>query len=241
MTPLEAACAAFLSGLHLAAGRLRSLDGIPRSRWLSLAGGIAIAYVFVHLLPELAEADEALAATGVLGFLERHAYLAALAGLVAFYALDAAALRSRTRRRESVGEDRAGEGVLWVHAASYGLYNALIGYLVVRRADEGALGLVLFTVAIGVHFVVADAGLRDHHKHGYDRVVRWVLAAAVPAGLVAGALTAASDAALALLLAFLAGAVILNTIKEEVPGERRSRLAPFLAGAAAYAAVLLAV
>ncbi|MBY0396695.1 MAG: hypothetical protein K2X91_09545, partial [Thermoleophilia bacterium] len=165
----------------------------------------------------------------------------ALAGLVAFYALDAAALRSRTRRRESVGEDRAGEGVLWVHAASYGLYNALIGYLVVRRADEGALGLVLFTVAIGVHFVVADAGLRDHHKHGYDRVVRWVLAAAVPAGLVAGALTAASDAALALLLAFLAGAVILNTIKEEVPGERRSRLAPFLAGAAAYAAVLLAV
>lgn len=241
MLPLEAACAAVLAGLHLAAGRLRSRHGIPRSRWLSLAGGIAIAYVFVHLLPELAEADEALAATGALGFLERHAYLAALAGIVVFYGLDAAALRSRARRRATAGEDRTGGGVLWVHAASYGLYNALVGYLVVHRVDEGPAALLLFTVAIGVHFLVADTGLRAHHRDAFDRLVRWVLAAAVLAGLAAGALTTVPEAALALMLAFLAGAVILETIKEEVPGERQSRLTPFLTGAAAYAAVLLAV
>ncbi len=37
--------------LHAGASALRLLDRVPRSRWLSAAGGIALAYVFVHLLP----------------------------------------------------------------------------------------------------------------------------------------------------------------------------------------------
>lgn len=44
-----------LAAAHLFAPRLRSLTLVPRSRWLSAAGGVSVAYVFVHLLPELAE------------------------------------------------------------------------------------------------------------------------------------------------------------------------------------------
>lgn len=79
-------CAIALAVVHLAANRLRFLDVVPRSRWLSVAGGISVAYVFVHLLPELNEAQETLdeAASGALPFLEAHAYLVALVGLGAF-------------------------------------------------------------------------------------------------------------------------------------------------------------
>ena len=42
-----------LARVPLGAGRLRFLDVIPRSRWLSFGGGISVAYVFVRLLPEL--------------------------------------------------------------------------------------------------------------------------------------------------------------------------------------------
>ncbi len=38
-----------LAALHLLAGALRFLEGTPRSRWLSAAGGISVAYVIVHL------------------------------------------------------------------------------------------------------------------------------------------------------------------------------------------------
>ena len=54
--PLPAA--AVLAAVHLVAGRLRFLDVVPRSRWLSLAGGVSVAYVFVRLLPELSAGQE---------------------------------------------------------------------------------------------------------------------------------------------------------------------------------------
>ena len=49
---LAAAC--LLAIVHLLAGRLSFMSWIPRSRWLSAAGGVSVAYVFAHLLPELA-------------------------------------------------------------------------------------------------------------------------------------------------------------------------------------------
>ncbi|MBM6583594.1 hypothetical protein ILT44_25680 [Microvirga sp. BT689] len=39
--------------IHLFIGKLHFLDVVPRSRWLSLAGGVAVSYIFLHILPEL--------------------------------------------------------------------------------------------------------------------------------------------------------------------------------------------
>lgn len=50
-----------------------------------------------------------------------------------------------------------------------------------------------------------------------------------------------SEAAVGLAVAFLAGGVILNVMKEEVPQERQSRFVPLAIGAFGYAALLLAV
>ncbi len=44
-----------LAAVHLFAQRMRFIALVPRSRWLSAAGGVSVAYVFVHVLPELAE------------------------------------------------------------------------------------------------------------------------------------------------------------------------------------------
>ena len=46
--------AILLAIIHVITPSLRFLWGTPRSIWLSLAGGVSVAYVFVHLLPELA-------------------------------------------------------------------------------------------------------------------------------------------------------------------------------------------
>ncbi len=39
---------------HFFAGKLRFLDVVPRSRWLSIAGGISVAYAFLHLIAAVA-------------------------------------------------------------------------------------------------------------------------------------------------------------------------------------------
>lgn len=236
MGPLVAAAA--LSLVHLAAGRLVFLDRVPRPALLSAGGGIAVAYVFVHLLPELGAEQARLedAAGGVLPFVEHHAYLVALAGLVAFYAVEHA-----TERSKSAGTAAPPPWTFGLAVGTFALKNAIIGYLLAHRLDDGALQLAVFTLAMGLHFLVNDIALGRHHRERYHRVGRYVLAAAPLAGVAVGELLVVSEAALGVLLAFVAGGVILNTLKEELPRERESRLSAFLAGAAAYAALLLAM
>jgi hypothetical protein len=223
------------------------LRSTPRSAWLSAAGGVPVAYVFVHLLPELAEhqgtvssrVDEAVAG-GLLGGIERHVCVVALAGLAVFHGLDRFA-RSSARRRAARGKvRRSAIGVFWLHLGSYALYNVLIGYLLLHREESDLRGLVVYAVAMGLHFVVNDQGLREHHGEAYDRVGRWLLAAAPIVGWAVGLAVEVSPLALAALFAFLAGGVVLNVLKEELPEERESRFSAFVLGTRAYAALLRA-
>lgn len=233
------AAALAMAVAHVAGGDLHAGRRLPRSAWLSLAGGISVAYIFVHLLPELQAGQEVLAEAteGILGFLEHHVYLLALTGLAAFYGLERVARSSRRER----DEDTAAMDVFALHVGSYAFYNLLIGYLLVSRAEEGATALALYTVAMGLHFVVNDVGLREHFEGPYRRWGRWLLAGTVLAGWALGSLVELSEAVLIVPLAFLAGGVVLNVLKEELPEERESRFWAFAAGAAGYAALLLVV
>jgi hypothetical protein len=232
----------------------------PRSVWLSLAGGASVAYVFVHLLPELGHLQEQWvhegpvgSGEGVLGWLDHHIYLVALLGFGVFYGLE-----QWVRRRRRVEDDgdaamddaddavhheddapAAPLGVFWFHIGSFAIYNALIGYLLLHREEGGTASMAIFTGAMGLHFLVNDFGLRDHHKRLYDRWGRWLLAASAVAGCLLGLAWELPGAVVAVLLAVLAGSVVLNVIKEELPEERASRFGAFAAGAGGYAVLLL--
>lgn len=226
-----------LAGLHLIGGRLKFLDVVPRSRWLSIAGGVAVAYALLHLLPELHEHTQVFA--GVEGrkrpLAEQLVYVLTLVGLVTFYGLERVARHARGHPDpESVAPT-----VFWLHVASYAVYNALIGYLLVREQRSGQ-SMLLFTIGIGLHFVVNDYGLQHHHRQRYRLVGRWILGAAILLGWLIGQLTEIHEAVTASIVAFLAGGILLNTFKEELPEERESRYWAFAAGAFGYAALLLA-
>lgn len=242
-----AGCAALgLALVHLLAGTLRFLDVVPRSRWLSFGSGVSVAYVFVHLLPELAKGQQAVAgaagrAGGALRFLEHHVYLVALLGMSAFYGLELLARRSRRSERGGNEAGVATPGVFWIHVATFALYNALIGYLLLHRDEAGSRALATFAAAMAMHFLVNDHGLRHHYKARYDRYGRWILAGMILAGWGVGAFAELPDAAVAVFFALLAGGVIFNVLKEELPEDRRSRFSAFALGAAGYAALLLAI
>lgn len=226
---------------HIYAGRLRFLDQVPRSRWLSMASGISVAYVFVHLLPELGERQAAFSAMEGVAFLEHHVYLVALLGLAAFYGLERLVTESRERNQEAGQEDTAEIGIFWLHMASFALYNGLIGYLLVHREEASLKSLFFFFIAMALHFVVNDFGLRQDHKNIYNRYGRWILASAIVVGLLIGIGTTVDEAVISILFAFLAGGVVLNVLKEELPEERKSRFWAFAAGAAVYAGLLLSL
>jgi len=223
---------------HLFSGQLR-FTSIRRSRWLSAASGVSVAYVFVHILPELNQHQTVLARLniGVISYLEHHVYVIALLGLIVFYGLEKMAKLSRQGRKGEV----TSPGVFWLHIASFSIYNALIGYLLLHREQPGITNLLLFSCAMALHFVVNDFGLREHHKYSYDRIGRWILAAAIIVGWVLGSATEIGKAAIAVLFAFLAGGIVLNVLKEELPEERDSSFSAFALGAGIYTSILLAL
>ncbi len=238
-----AVAAVLLAGVHAFAGRLRLLEGLPRSRWLSFAGGVSVAYVFARLLPELGEAQARLgeSAGGFFARLDDHAYLLALAGLALFYGIERMTLHSRGERRERDGNEDAAAAMFWLGIGSFAFYTALIGYALAEEAGAGTRTLVLFAFAMALHFVVNDYGLREHHREAYTRVGRWILAASVLLGWLVSQLVELPETALVAVLAFLAGGVVLNVLKEELPERRRSRFSAFALGAAGYAALLQVV
>ncbi|HEV2079708.1 MAG TPA: hypothetical protein VGR19_07420 [Allosphingosinicella sp.] len=235
--------AALFALIHVAGFRLTFLRVTPRSIWLSLAGGISVAYVFIHLLPELAEFQEAIGghldAAGFLKGLERHSYLIALIGLATFYGLDRAAQTSA--RASGTEEDgRPSVRVFWIHLGAFAVYNFLIGYLLVHREEGDLISLLVYGFAMAVHFMVNDHALREQHGDVYDSTGRWLLAAAPLAGWALGLSTDVSPVFISAVFAFLAGGVVMNVLKEELPEDRESRFWAFALGSGAYAVLLLA-
>jgi hypothetical protein len=284
--------------LHLAAPRIRKLPLVPETATGSFAGGLAVSYVFLHLLPEIAEGNEAIgkALTAVVEptpLVDLAIFLVALAGFTAFYGLERLARRATsadtgrlaaatpadtsTEPAPIAGTSRAtaptsptrpstvrapgaraltGQpdeppasapvarepaGVYWLHLSSFMVYNALITYTMPLRLRTGIGFAVLFTVAMGLHFVLTDRGLEKHYPRRFGLSGRLVLAGALLLGWAAAALVAPTSALLvALLTALLGGSILLNVFKEELPSGTRSSFPWFLTGLTVYA-VLLAI
>lgn len=205
-----------------------------------MSGGVAVAYVFVHLLPELARGQEVMDSSDIalLSYLEHHAYLLALLGLAAFYGLERLIKKHRRGRPEHVESDA---GVFWLHIAAFALYNGLIGYLLMHGENDDLSSLVLYCVAMGLHFLVNDFALQSDHKDLFRRRGRWLLAVMPLAGWAVGSVTEVSELAVSALTAFVGGSIILNVLKEELPEERKSRFGAFILGSLGYSILLLSV
>lgn len=232
-----AVATAVLAAAHGVLPWLRGrLVGVGEGVVASIGGGVAAAYVFVHLLPEVAQGNREVAE--VLGqhvevseLEEVLLFLVAFAGFVALYGLDHLAERRRT------------EGAVFaVHLGTFALYNALITYALPTRFRTGLGSAVLFVVAMAVHFLLTDRSLAAHYGDRFARVGRPVLVAALVVGFVlAWAFAPTSATVVSVLLALLGGFVLYNVFSDELPGASRLRYPVFLTSATAYAGILVAV
>jgi hypothetical protein len=223
-----------LALVHVASGSLQSIGGRERERWLSASGGAFVAYVFVLLLPEVSEAALTASRFREEAFLaEQRVYVAALLGFVAFYGVEVVVSQ---RTGESAEE---ADVVFWFHVAVFTLYSGLIGYLLFHQEAPGFLNLAFYVLAMALHFLVTDDGLRRHHGAQFSHIGRWVLAAGTLAGGVLGLTIEVSGLGLWLAFGFVAGALVLNIVKEELPEADEGRFLTFAAGAAAYSLVIV--
>lgn len=208
-----------------------SLDHLPLRRFLSFAGGVSVAYVFMHLLPAVSRGQQHVAEQiGIdSGFSRYFVYLIALLGFALFYAMEHFAIKTW-----SEGDDpdspRVQSRLFWFHIAFFVAYNMMIGYLVASDPYQSGLRMLLYFIALGLHFFTNDWNLRRHHKEDYDRYGRYLLAGGILAGWLIGALSQYPEVVLVIVEAFISGAIVLNAIKEELPSGKNSNLTVFLSG-----------
>jgi hypothetical protein len=233
--------------IFLVGGRVHPLRGVVRDRrsLISFAAGMAAAYVFVHVMPELHGARRAFAeslesVSVVLRYEGMAIYFLALVGFLVFYGLDH--LRARLRARaDEAGEAEEGQAgpAFWIHVGGFAAYVLLVTYLLVHNLEETPVSTGLFVVAMACHFLAVDHSLRDEHGAAYDRIGRYLLAGMAALGWAIGLLTSLPVFVVSLLVAFVSGAVIMNSAVMELPSEKDGRFLPFMIGGVLYGLILL--
>ncbi|MBX7045774.1 MAG: hypothetical protein K1X86_08040 [Ignavibacteria bacterium] len=211
--------------------------------WLSFSGGISVSYVFIHIFPELSSAQNGISKieNPLLDFFDYHIYLISLIGFILFYGLESSAKISRAKNIRYNNKDYAEKNVFLVHIVTFAMYNFLIGYFLLHRETPGMKSLIFYFAAMATHIMVNDYSLRNHFKHLYMSSGRWILSAAVFLGWMSGIFFDVPKMFLEIMFAFIAGGMILNIIKEELPDERQSKFLGFASGCLVYSVLLLGI
>jgi len=148
------ALALVLAAAHFFAYRVSRLSTKTQDVLASVGGGAAIAYIFVHLMPELAVGGRDLTELDIAQFTptpitEAGLFLTAMVGLVAFFILD-------VRTEEGLASTRRSYRI---HMLSFASISAIYAYTLPSTISTGWDYAILFTVVIGAHLLLADRAL----------------------------------------------------------------------------------
>jgi hypothetical protein len=238
----QAVFLALLAAPHFLAGHIRRLPFVPEDETVSFGAGAAVAFVFLHTLPELAASAERMGETvapddGAVPLREIAIFCCALAGFVVFYGLE------KTVRAHASRVEGASVGVYRVHLASFGLFNFLLMFFVAEQALHGPTVFTwVFVGAMALHYLLIDRGFEEHFAARFDRRGRFLLLGAMVAGLIAADL--AGDVHRGYIEAargFVAGSILLNVFRGEVSFSRQTSFAWFAVGVAVVTALLVVV
>lgn len=242
-TWLSFVAASFFAAIFLFGGRVNySPSHTIRLFLLSFADGISVAYTFVHVLPGLQAIKEFQKNSPddfILLFPEYSVYLWCMCGFLVFFGLEIMWAGANTKAEEGSKTQPAPSAKLHrVHIAGFTLYSWLLTYLMVWNGKDN-IGLLIYTLAIGLHIFPITNNLSSHYKALYNRRGSYVLAIAALAGWACGITFDVPKQILFTLLAFVAGGVVVNSLLSEIPRQRKGKYYIFVGGALFYTILLL--
>lgn len=225
--------------VHLFVTRLHFLE---QDRWRSVGAGVALSYVFLDVLPHLASKQSALQDTvgaALLPFLTHHAYLLTLTGFVLYFCL-AGVAKSLRVEKSKMSEQSKPHVVVYVFMLALTTYCFLIGYLIGEQPDHRYEPVIIFALAMTIHFAGVDHTIHDYYPRFYEQSIRYVFAAATLVGWLLGMVTTVPDSVFALVFSFVVGVILVIALMYELPvvlAGRKYWL--FVGGVTGFSALLL--
>jgi len=196
-------------------GRLEKIRESRNVTLVSFSAGVAIAYVFVDIMPHLASHQRALVSAGyqdLYDYVEHHAYLVSLLGFMLYLATFLGSDVSRAH--ETPGPPRRlYRAVVATGACSY---VGLIAYVLTEQPDHRHEPIALFSIAMAIHMYGVAHHLRHRLGDAYDRVYRYAIAGSAYAGWLIGVASELSATTYALWFSFVAGGVLSFAVTVEL-------------------------
>lgn len=218
--------ALFIALLHVLAPALRPWLVQRERAFNAFGGGMAISYVFIHLMPEISDGRAEL---GVFTF------IFVLMGYVLFYLMHLLGKGSGDSPKEKRREYRVGMIGLYLYCIA--LVLGLPAHMYVEP-----IHMLLMAVAMGIHIMHEDFEIGSEHPGPFDRYGRYILASSLFVGLVIRWFLMPESELLAhAITSVLAGAIIYSVARKEVPDPRPSSLAYFAFGIVSYSALLILI
>jgi len=177
----------------------------------SFSGGLAVAYVFLHLVPELLDAHDGIG---------QRIHLLTLGGFCGFYLLD----RIDTVR-------------FWQRLGLMAAYNLLMVFTLGEQLPASAALTGLYLLAISMHLMADDHDLLAEEGALYRRWGPPALALSVILGGAGIYLHEHDEVFVDVLTALLTGFVLFNVFSEELSEEKVSHLGWFIGGVAFLSAI----
>jgi hypothetical protein len=187
-------------------------------------------------MPEMASAREAYAASAAIPVLFQGmmVYFVALMGFIAYSGLEIL----RTRMQAKSGS-RGKRTSYYIHIGGISIYVWMVAFILVSRVEKTSLHIVIYTFAMAAHFLTIDHSLREEHRLPFERSGRYLLAAVCALGWVAGVVLPVPPYAVALMVAFVSGAIVMNSSIMELSHRNEERFLAFLFGGVVYGLLLI--
>ena len=212
----------FLAIIHWIASKKKLTQWFNHKKFLSMASGISLAYVFIELLPEIEYGNLILKRSigEILPFLEHNTYIIALLGILFYYGVSTKKMIAKYN---------------WLHVSGYMFFNFLIGASLADSSDPNIQPLFLYTIAIGLHYFI-----RDHLSDIYrSPKILWSLISSLFVGYYLSSYYDIPDAVTAIGVSFSAGGILLNVFHYELPDKDNKGYRWFLTGALFYTVLIL--
>lgn len=215
--------------IHLLVQWCGKLSGKVRGWILSAGGGISLAYIFLHVLPDIGHYHQR--------YTGHFLFMYMMAGFLFFYVFE------RIVRHSGKEDLTIKQQVFWAHTVAFALYNVVIAILLINRSDKDLPNLILFGIALGLHLFTTGFGLWHEYRQQFVKFARWILAAATITGALLGYFLPLTELARGYLFAFVAGSTILIVIKDELPEnpENENSIVAFFISLLGYSAIVYAV
>lgn len=228
----------FMAASHYMSPLLKRIHWLKPRIITSFASGVVIAYVFLHMLPSLVESRDSInellsKSTHMTPFKDLIVFMSALIGFEIFYFAE---------RYCTIGSSQASidkKHLFWLNMFLYFLYNFLITYTLLLVIESSEYYSILFTIAIGLHFVLTDNHFQRHFKEYFKTGAHLILVFALFLGCgLSIAFYPIHVYIAAIMNALLGGSVLYNAFVEEITLSRKTSLISFFIGTAIISAVL---